>query len=211
MERVEAHCYITPQPLSFAKPTRVLSDTGLPCQGSLPRLSKAPQRLLFGFAASPKSFCTSSARAEPKAAARRRIAAKPAPSVLDAVCCCCCRCRCCCCCFGCCFAVLPALLLAAFRAFDGVSTSLFAHAALPTANCWNAGDPARHAHRPRQGCAGRRVDRAHVADRLPVADRVHGARVHGARGSESARILPRDSTMYFCARCEMRRPSRPDM
>ena len=112
-----------------------------------PRPTEAAQRLLVCFAASPKSFCTSSARAEPKAAALRRIAANPAPSALSPACCCCC---CFGCCFGGCFAVLPALCTFDFRAFDGVSTSRFAQAALRTANCWNAGDPAMHAHRPNQ-------------------------------------------------------------
>ena len=109
-----------------------------------PRPTEAAQRLLVCFAASPKSFCTSSARAEPKAAALRRIAAKPAPSALGPAC------GCLGCYFGGCFAVLPALCTFDFRAFDGVSTSRFAQAALRTANCWNAGDPAMHAHRTNQ-------------------------------------------------------------
>ena len=137
-------------PSASPSPARACPATSF----ALPRLSGPPQRLPFALAARPKSFCTSSARAEPKAAALRRIAANPAPSVLDSACCCCCFC----CCFGCCFAVLPALCTFDFRAFEGVSTSLFAQAALPTANCWNAGDPAMHAHQTNQGCAGMRRD-----------------------------------------------------
>jgi hypothetical protein len=133
-----------------AKPcTRVLVHVVVPRRGPsrlLTLLPLTPQRLLVCFR-SPKSFCTSSARAEPKAAALRRIAAKPAPSALVPACCCCC---CFGCCFGGCFAVLPPLCTFDFRAFDGVSTSRFAQAALRTANCWNAGDPAMHAHRPNQ-------------------------------------------------------------
>ena len=142
-----------------------------------PRPTEAAQRLLVCFAASPKSFCTSSARAEPKAAALRRIAAKPAPSALGPACCCCC---CFGCCFGCCCAVLPALCTFDFRAFDGVSTSRFAQAALRTANCWNAGDPAMHAHRPNQRRFVR-VDRQ---------SRGHGAWVRDARVRRERMYFP---------------------
>ena len=170
--RVNAHYYITTShhkpgscvgsavcglPFPCIHSPQALHARALPNRFALPRLNEASQRLLFGVAARPKSFCTSSARAEPNAAALRRIAAKPAPSLLESVCCCCCCCccrrRCCCCCFGCCFAALPALYTFDFRAFEGVSTSLFAQAALPTANCWNAGDPAKRVHRPNQGCS----------------------------------------------------------
>ena len=143
--RRPALCSSRGGPLSVAwpSPARACSFTPL-CLAEAHRGCSAPARLLRG---EPQVFCTSSARAEPKAAALRRIAAKPAPSALGPACCCCC---CFGCCFGCCFAVLPALCTFDFRAFDGVSTSRFAQAALRTANCWNAGDPAMHAHRPNQ-------------------------------------------------------------